>query len=102
MTDLVLFWHRRDLRLSDNVGLSAARQLSSKVVGLFCLDPELLGRDDIAPARMTYLIGCLQALQTAYAKHQSQLLILHGSPAKAIPALAAALNAQAVFWNQDV
>ncbi|MGB3236951.1 MAG: FAD-binding domain-containing protein [Geitlerinemataceae cyanobacterium] len=102
MTDLVLFWHRRDLRLSDNVGLSAARQLSSKVVGLFCLDPELLGRDDIAPARMTYLIGCLQALQTVYAKHQSQLLILHGSPAQAIPALAAALNAQAVFWNQDV
>jgi deoxyribodipyrimidine photo-lyase len=102
MIDLVLFWHRRDLRLSDNVGLAAARQLTSKVVGVFCLDPEILDRDDIAPARITYMIGCLQALQHAYAQHQSQLLILHGSPEKAIPALATALNAQAVFWNQDV
>lgn len=102
MIDLVLFWHRRDLRLSDNVGLAAARQLTSKVVGVFCLDPEILDTEDIAPARMTYMIGCLQALQRAYAQHQSQLLILHGSPEKTIPALAMALNAHAVFWNQDV
>lgn len=102
MTDLVLFWHRRDLRLSDNVGLAAAYQLSSKVVGVFCLDPQILCKDDIAPARVTYMLGCLQALQEAYAQHQSQLLILHDSPEKAIPALATALNARAVFWNQDV
>jgi deoxyribodipyrimidine photo-lyase len=102
MTDLVLFWHRRDLRIADNVGLAAARQLSSKVVGLFCLDPEILGRDDLAPARITYMIGCLRTLQLAYVQNQGQLLILHGSPEKAIPVLAAALNAQAVFWNQDV
>lgn len=102
MTDLVLFWHRRDLRLTDNVGLAAARQLSPKVVGLFCLDPEILGRDDLAPARIAYLIGCLQELQSAYAQRQSQLFVLHGKPEKAIPAFAAALNARGVFWNQDV
>jgi deoxyribodipyrimidine photo-lyase len=102
MSDLILFWHRRDLRISDNTGLAAARSHSSKVVGVFCLDPNILERDDIAPARVSYMIGCLQALQKRYAEVGSQLLILHANPMQAIPALAAALNAKAVFWNWDV
>ncbi|WGV23945.1 FAD-binding domain-containing protein [Halotia branconii] len=102
MSDLILFWHRRDLRISDNTGLAAAREQSPKVVGVFCLDPNILERDDVAPARMTYMIGCLQILQQRYAEAGSQLLILHGDPIAAIPALAVALNAKAVFWNWDV
>lgn len=102
MTDLILFWHRRDLRISDNTGLTAARQQSQKVVGVFCLDPDLLERDDVAPVRVTYMIGCLQSLQQRYAEVGSQLLILHANPTQGIPSLAAALNAKAVFWNWDV
>jgi deoxyribodipyrimidine photo-lyase len=102
MSDLILFWHRRDLRTSDNIGLAAARQQSQKVVGVFCLDPNILERDDVAPARVTYMIGSLQSLKEQYAKAGSQLLVLHANPTKAIPALAAALNAKAVFWNWDV
>ncbi|MBH8561601.1 deoxyribodipyrimidine photo-lyase, 8-HDF type [Nostoc sp. CENA67] len=102
MSDLILFWHRRDLRISDNTGLAAARQQSPRVVGVFCLDPNILERDDVAPVRVTYMIGCLQELQRRYAEAGSQLLILHGNPVEAIPALAAALQAKAVFWNWDV
>lgn len=102
MSELILFWHRRDLRISDNTGLAAARRQSSKVVGVFCLDRNILERDDVAPARVTYMIGCLQALQEQYAQVGSQLLILHADPSQAIPQLAAALNAKAVFWNWDV
>ncbi|HEY9675690.1 MAG TPA: FAD-binding domain-containing protein [Waterburya sp.] len=102
MSELILFWHRRDLRISDNIGLVAARQKSQKVVGVFCLDPNILKRDDVAPARVTYMIGCLESLQRSYAKAGSQLLVLHENPSQAIPTLAAALNAKAVFWNWDV
>ncbi|MBD2446221.1 deoxyribodipyrimidine photo-lyase, 8-HDF type [Nostoc sp. FACHB-152] len=102
MSELILFWHRRDLRISDNTGLAAARRQSPQVVGVFCLDRNILERDDVAPARVTYMIGCLQALQERYAQAGSQLLILHGDPVQAIPELAAALNAKAVFWNWDV
>ncbi|TBR60560.1 deoxyribodipyrimidine photolyase [Westiellopsis prolifica IICB1] len=102
MSDLILFWHRRDLRISDNTGLAGARQRSAKVVGVFCLDPNILERDDVAPARVTYMIGCLEALQQRYAQAGSQLLILHAHPTQAIPALAATLGAKAVFWNWDV
>jgi deoxyribodipyrimidine photo-lyase len=102
MAELILFWHRRDLRVSDNVGLSAARTRSAKVVGVFCLDPAILEQDTIAPARVAYMVGCLEDLEARYTQIGSQLLILQDSPVQALPGLASALNAQAIFWNQDV
>ncbi|HEY9691209.1 MAG TPA: FAD-binding domain-containing protein [Oculatellaceae cyanobacterium] len=102
MSDLILFWHRRDLRISDNVGLAAARQQTQEVVGVFCLDPNILQRDDVAPARVTYMMGCLELLQQRYAEVGSELLILFNEPTTAIPKLAEAVNAKAVFWNWDV
>jgi deoxyribodipyrimidine photo-lyase len=102
MTDLILVWHRRDLRIADNVALAAARQRSPKVIGVFCLDPAILHRDDVAPARVTYMMGCLKALQEQYAQAGSQLIILQAPPQQGIVGLATALNATAVFWNKDV
>ncbi|MBD2663721.1 deoxyribodipyrimidine photo-lyase [Richelia sinica FACHB-800] len=102
MSDLILFWHRRDLRIADNTGLAAAREQTAKVVGVFCLDPQILNGDDVAPARVSYMIGCLQALQQQYAQLGTQLLILQHNPVVGIPGLAEALNAKAVFWNWDV
>ncbi|NJL36721.1 MAG: deoxyribodipyrimidine photolyase [Leptolyngbyaceae cyanobacterium SM1_4_3] len=102
MSDLILFWHRRDLRISDNVGLAAARQQSQKVVGVFCLDPLILERDDVAPARVAYMIGSLQELRDRYTQAGSQLIILQDQPVRAVPALAKALSAKAVFCNRDV
>jgi deoxyribodipyrimidine photo-lyase len=102
MSDLILFWHRNDLRISDNLGLAAARQKSSKIVGVFCLDRNILDRDDVAPARVTYMIGCLQELQRSYQEAGSELLILQDEPTRAIPKLAEKLKATHVFWNLDV
>ncbi len=102
MSNLILFWHRRDLRISDNIGLTQASQESKTVVGIFCLDENILKRDDVAPARLTYMIGCLQHLQKRYKQIGSQLLIISGKPTEAIPKLATFLEAKAVYWNQDV
>jgi len=102
MTNLILFWHRRDLRLDDNLGLHQAQQNSQNVVGIFCFDPQLLQSKQVAPARIKYLLGCLKELQTRYQKAGSELLILHADPVTAIPELATTLNATAVFWNNDV
>jgi len=102
MADLVLFWHRRDLRINDNVGLNAARNLSSKLIGLFCLDPQIFDRDDIAPARVSYMVGCLQELQASYQQLGSELLIFHQSPLVIMPKLVEALKIKTVCWNLDV
>lgn len=98
----MLFWHRRDLRIRDNVGLMAARDRTPKLIGLFCLDPNILDGDDIAPARVTYMIGSLAKLQESYKSAGSELLIIKGKPDEAIPKLASALGAAAVYWNRDV
>lgn len=102
MSDLILFWHRKDLRIADNIGLASAREITAKVVGVFCLDPQILNRDDVAAVRVTYMIGCLEKLQQRYQEVGSCLFILNDLPEKAIPELATALKAKAVFWNWDV
>jgi len=99
---MIIFWHRRDLRIHDNIGLAEADTNSNKIIGIFCLDPDILNRDDIAPARVKYLLGCLEELKTSYQKLGSDLLIFHDSPINIIPTLAETLEAKAVYWNLDV
>jgi deoxyribodipyrimidine photo-lyase len=102
MADLILFWHRRDLRIADNIGLAMARQRSAQVVGVFCLDPQILQGDDIAPVRVDYLLGSLRSLRDRYRQAGSDLILLQANPIQALPKLAAALKAAAVYWNWDV
>jgi deoxyribodipyrimidine photo-lyase len=102
MADLILFWHRRDLRIADNIGLAMARARSAQVVGVFCLDPQILQADDIAAVRVDYLIGSLRALRDRYRQAGSDLILLQANPIQALPKLAAALKAAAVYWNWDV
>ena len=58
-----LFWHRRDLRLADNLGLAAAAAATPALTGVFVLDPAILGAADMAPARVWFLLESLQELQ---------------------------------------
>jgi len=44
MSNLILFWHRRDC-ISDNTGLLRTAE-ESEGSRVFCLDPNLLERDD--------------------------------------------------------
>ncbi len=102
MDKLIIFWHRRDLRIKDNLGLHNAYKETPKVISLFCLDPAILERDDIAPARVKYLLGSLEELKENYHKQGSDLLVFHSTPQKIIPELAKTLKAEAVYWNNDI
>lgn len=102
MAELHLFWHRNDLRISDNGGLAATIARSPQTVGVFCLDPAILEGDDVAPARVAYLVGCLAALREDYRRLGGEFLLLRGDPRRVIPAVAEALGAIAVAWNWDV
>ncbi|MCW6036494.1 deoxyribodipyrimidine photo-lyase [Spirulina subsalsa FACHB-351] len=106
MSKTILFWHRRDLRLTDHLGLNRAQQYSQthrcKMISLFCFDPNILQRDDIAPARVAYLIGCLADLQQQYQKQGSDLYFFSVKPQELLPKLAQTLNSEAVFWTEDV
>lgn len=84
------------------MGLAAAYAQTSKVVGVFCFDPAILSAGDIAAVRVTYLVGCLQALQEAYQQAGGSFLIFHGDPRQILPQVASGLGAVAVHWHEDV
>lgn len=99
---MIIFWHRRDLRVSDNLGLNLASQQSRRVIGCFCFDSHLLKSDEVAPARIAYMLGCLADLQQQYRQLGGELLLLQGAPEVVIPEVASRLGVEKVCWHQDV
>ena len=102
----VLFWHRRDLRLADNLGIQAAVEISPAVTGVYVLDPALIhppqSLPPMAPARLWFLLESLIELQQRWRAAGSRLLILEGDPVQVLPPLAERLATEAVVWNRDV
>ncbi len=97
-----LFWHRRDLRLADNLGLAAAAAATPAVTGVFVLDPAILADPAMAPARLWFLRESLRELAQGWREAGSRLVLLEGDPAVLLPRLAAAVGAEVVAWNRDV
>ncbi len=88
-------WFRRDLRLADLPALvEAARR--GPVVGLFVLDPVLLGSSGVP--RAAFLMGSLRSLD---ASMDHRLWVLDGDPIEVVPALAEAVHADEVHVTED-
>jgi deoxyribodipyrimidine photo-lyase len=97
-----LFWHRRDLRLADNLGLAAAAAATPAVTGVVVLDPAELAAVLEAPARRWFLAESLGELSARWQAAGGRLLILQGDPVLLLPRLAAAAGASVVTWNRGV
>ena len=102
----VLFWHRRDLRLADNLGLQAAVAISPAVTGVYVLDPALIHPPEslppMAPARLWFLVETLRELQQRWLEAGSRLLVVAGDPVQLLPRLASLLEVPVVVWSRDV
>ena len=98
-----LFWHRRDLRLADNVGLATAADRSETdgdgVAGMFVFDDDVLA--NASDVRVRRLLDGLAALRADYRDRGSDLLVARGDPTAVLPAVADALDAERVVWNRD-
>ncbi len=95
------FWFRRDLRLEDNVGLTAALQSGRKVVPLFIFDDEILSELDPEDARVTFIYQRLEAIHNELKKYGSGLLCLKGKPLDIWKQLLDRFNIEAVYTNRD-
>lgn len=91
-----LLWFRRDLRLSDNPALVEAVCDADDVVGVFCLDPVLLG--PAGDARRAHLFGCLAALHESM---DGRLVVRTGDPVDVIPELAVEVETSSVHFAED-
>jgi len=96
-----LFWHRRDLRLADNLGLAAAAAATPALTGVVVLDPAELEAPTMVPARRWFWRESLRELDQRWQAAGSRLVLLEGDPVEQLPRLAAALDATVVAWNRD-
>jgi deoxyribodipyrimidine photo-lyase len=100
MSQVNLFWFRRDLRLTDNHGLYKALSLG-KTICCFILDQNIL--NDVKPddPKIDFIIQSLQGLRANLNQHGSDLLVLHGDPRVLIVETARRYSAKEVFANED-
>lgn len=93
-----LFWHRRDLRVADNRGLTRAAT-DDTVVPVFVFDPTVL--EHASPPRVAFMLEALDALREAYRERGGDLLTVRGNPVEVLPSVANAHDADAVVYNED-
>ncbi len=101
-----LFWHRKDLRIIDNIALSKALDNNQLVIGLYILDPKIINSADknesCSPAKEWFLIKSLLELKEKWKMRGSNLIILKGNPLLIIPKLAKVNKLDTVFWNINI
>ena len=100
-----LVWLRRDLRLQDNPALALALRQCDRVHCAFVLDTAILDGLPRQDRRVEFILDSLReldgALRQASPHSDAGLIVLHGLAEQEIPALALALQVQAVFAGRD-
>ena len=96
----ILHWFRKDLRLDDNTALSEAAH-DGDVIPFYTSEPALLGRPDMAAARVRFALDSLAALDDAIRACGSALALAHGDAAATVVAAARVAQADAVYWNDE-
>jgi len=96
-----LVWFRRDLRNFDHAALHHAMSCARAVYTAFVFDREILDPLPRKDRRVEFIRESLAGLDAALAADGGGMIAVAGQPREAIPALARATGAQAVFVNRD-
>jgi deoxyribodipyrimidine photo-lyase len=97
----VLWWIRRDLRLSDNQALATALHQAVQVLPVFALDPVLLDSAWTGEKRLAFLYAGLRALDHDLRQKGSYLIVRRGDPVKVLADLSRETGAEMVFAEAD-
>lgn len=99
---LALFWFRRDLRLDDNAGLSAALSSGLPVLPIFIFDKDILVHlQDKDDKRVSFIYTTLLHLHKQLTDKGSSLDVRYGHPLSVFEEFTHAYNVQAVYTNHD-
>jgi deoxyribodipyrimidine photolyase len=103
-TVVSVYWYRNALRFHDNPSLWDACQHSQHVVPLYIIDPA-------APFGQTVAAGCLRANfalesiqhvdETLRRTHDSQMVVLLGSPSVVLPKVLEAVGATDLYYERE-
>jgi len=91
-----LFWHQRDLRLTDNAGLAAATA-DGTTLAVFVVDPDVFA--EIGTRQHAFLMTGLRRLREAYRSLDSELIVREGAAADVLADLAESYDADRLYYN---
>jgi deoxyribodipyrimidine photo-lyase len=94
-----IHWFRNDLRMHDNLALSALADRVTAWLPVFVIDPAMFARSDRSSPRARFLFDCLARLERDLLAKGFALQILEGKPEKLIPELMSRTGATVVSWN---
>ncbi len=94
-------WFRRDLRLHDHPGLTAAVADGERITPLFVIDERLLAGRFRSANRSWFMRGSVSALAAALEIRGAPLSVLRGDPSEVVPAFAATVGAGRVLASRD-
>ncbi|WP_420572814.1 cryptochrome/photolyase family protein [Kordia sp.] len=97
----ILFWHRRDLRLEDNIGLHHALTSGKKVIPIFIFDNDILDKLPKNDARVNFIHDELSKIHSTLQDHGSSLIVKHGKPLVVLQEIISTFNISAVYTNHD-
>lgn len=96
-----VFWFRRDLRLTDNVGLFHALSQKDKLIPLFIFDTNIIDHIPKDDSRISFIYNQLRKINEELQSYGSSLLVLKGDPKSAFEKLTSKYNINTVFSNED-
>ncbi len=95
------FWFRRDLRLHDNVGFSAAISGTTPVIPVFIFDEDILNELPKNDARVQFIHQRLELIQSELKDHGSGLIARKGTPMDIWKSLLSEFEVESIFTNGD-
>lgn len=102
MTEVNIFWFRRDLRLFDNAGLYRALKQDRPVVPVFIFDKNILDAlEEKADSRVAFIYKAITGLQAQLVEKGSSLEVYYDLPEKVFEQLALKYTIKSVFVNDD-
>jgi deoxyribodipyrimidine photo-lyase len=97
-----IFWHRRDLRITDNTGLYHALNSGTPVLPIFIFDTNILDKlEDKTDARVTFIHSEISKIKLELEKLGSSLKIFYGNPLQCFHELAKEYDIAGVYTNTD-
>ncbi len=101
LTQINIFWFRRDLRLQDNIGLSKALQGKYPVLPIFIFDESILKELPRADARVSFIYDTLEKMYEVLKALGSTLKVYHGTPEEVWKQVVSEYDVQNVITNHD-
>lgn len=96
-----IFWFRRDLRLTDNVGLSKALESGLPIQPIFIFDDRILDELDKDDPRVNFIYDRLKTLSRDLEQFKSCLKIYKGNPKDVLQSILEENEIGQIFLNKD-